>query len=125
MKQILLLLLLSVFSCTTSKDDVERNKNREMLKELFLYECISHGYPEIEFSKFDSSSATYINISHYAPDAYLKIDSLAKNFVSKMEWKDTYYEETETKGIFILSIEYLKTKEFNDFIKSLDKYMCK
>lgn len=120
------LLLLSVFlSCTISKDSVERDKNREILKELFLYKCISHGYPEIEFSKFDSSPAAYFDISHYAPDAYLKIDSLAKDFVSKMEWKDTYYEETGTKGVFILSFEYLKTTEFDNFIKSLDRYMCK
>lgn len=121
----LLLLLCINLSCTTSKDSVERDKNREILKELFLYKCISHGYPEIEFSKFDSSSAAYLDISHYAPDAYSKIDSLAKDFVSKMVWKDTYYEDTKTKGVFILSFEYLKTAEFNDFIKSLDRYLCK
>lgn len=121
----LLLLLCINLSCTTSKDSAERDKNRGILKELFLYKCISHGYPEIEFSKFDSSSAAYLDISHYAPDAYSKIDSLAKDFVSKMVWKDTYYEDTKTKGVFILSFEYLKTAEFNDFIKSLDRYLCK
>lgn len=121
-----LLVLLSItLSCTTSKDSAERDKNREILKELFLYQCISHGYPEIEFSKFDSSSAVYFEISHYAPDAYLKVDSLAKDFVSKMVWKDTYYEDTKTRGVFIQSFEYLKKTEFNDFIKSLDRYMYK
>lgn len=118
----LLLLLSTTSSCTTSKDSIERDKNREILKELFLYKCISHGYPEINFSELDSSPSAYLEISHYAPDAYLKIDSLAKDFVGKMVWKDTYYEETKTKGVFIQSFEYLKTAEFDDFIKSLDRY---
>lgn len=114
-----LLVLLSItLSCTTYKDYAERDKNQEILKELFLYKCISHGYPEIEFSKFDSSPAVYFEISHYAPDAYLKVDSLAKDFVSKMVWKDTYYEDTKTRGVFIQSFEYLKKTEFDDFIKT-------
>lgn len=127
MKKInLMLVLLSVtLSCTTSRDSVEHDKNREMLKELFLYKCISHGYPEIEFAKVDGSSAVYLEMSHYAPDAYSKIDSLAKNFVSKIVHKDTYYEDAKTKGIFIQSFEYLKEKEFDNFIKSLDTYMYK
>lgn len=126
MKKVFLLLLSGVIlSCSTSKDSVERDKNREILKELFLYKCISHGYPEIEFPKLDSSSAVYFEIGHYAPEAYLKVDSLAKAFVSKIVYEGTYYEETKTKGIFIQSFEYLKEAEFNDFIKGLDKYMYK
>ena len=78
MKKVFLLLLLGVIlSCSTSKDSVEYDKNREILKELFLYKCISHGYPEIEFSKLDGSSSVYFEIGHYAPEAYLKVDSLA------------------------------------------------
>ncbi len=120
----LLLLFLSItLSCTTSIDSAERDRNREILKELFLYECISNGYPEIEFPKLDHSAGVYFEISHYAPEVYLKIDSLAKDFVSKIDYKGTYYEEINKKGIFIQSFDYLKTEEFNDFIKSLDKYM--
>lgn len=125
MKKVLLLLLGFTLSCTTSKDNIDRDKNREILKELFLYKCISYGYPEIEFSKFDSSSTVYFEIGHYTSEAYSKIDSLAKDFVSKIECKDTHYEDTKTKGVFIQSFEYLKQTEFDSFIKSLDKYMYK
>lgn len=126
MKKVFLLLLLGVIlSCSTSKDSVECDKNREILKELFLYKCISPGYPEIEFSKLDGSSSVYFEIGHYAPEAYLKVDSLAKDFVSKIEYENTYYEETKTKGLFIQSFEYLKEAKFNDFIKDLNKYMYK
>ncbi len=127
MKNFLLLLftLSTVISCTAPKHSMKYNKNREMLKELFLYKCISYGYPEIELSKYDNSAATYLELSHYAPSAYSKIDSLAKVFVSKIEYKDTYYEDQKTKGIFMLSLEYFKSKEFNNFIESLDRYMSK
>lgn len=121
----MLLLLCFNLSCTTSRNSVELDKNREMLKELFLYKCISYGYPEIEFSTIDSSPAVYFEIGHYSLEAYSKIDSLAKDFISNIEFKDTYYEDSKTKGIFIQSFEYLKRTEFDNFIKSLDVYIYK
>ncbi len=126
MKKVYLLLILSLgltLSCTTSRDSVEPDKNREMLKELFIYKCISRGYPEIEFEKFDNSAALYVELSRYDLKVYLKIDSLAKDFVSKITYKDTYYEDEKTKSIFFQSMEYTKNNEFDSFIKSLDKYI--
>ena len=128
MRAVYLLLILSLgltLSCTTPRYSVVRNKNREMLKELFLYKCITRGYPEIEFDKLDHSAAVYFELSHYTPEAYLKIDSLAKDFVSNITNEDTYYEDEKSKGIFIKSMEYLKDKKLDDFIKELDKYMSK
>jgi len=48
---------------------------------------------------------------------------LAKDFVSKITYKDTYYEDEKTKSIFFQSMEYTKNNEFDSFIKSLDKYI--
>ena len=104
---------------------VEREKKRETLKALFLYKCISHGYPQIEFGKTDISSAVYMELSNYAPEAYSKVDSFAKEFVNKIGYEGTYYEDEKVKGVFFDSMEYLKNKKFDNFIKSPDKYMIK
>lgn len=124
MKKVYLLLVLCLnLSCTLSRNSItsDKNRQREMLKELFIYKCISRGYPEIEFEKFDNSAALYVELSRYDLKVYLKIDSLAKDFVSKITYKDTYYEDEKTKSIFFQSMEYTKNNEFDSFIKSLDK----
>ncbi len=94
-------------------------------KNYFFINALLERYPEIEFDKLDHSAAVYFELSHYAPEAYLKIDSLAKDFVSNITNEDTYYEDEKSKGIFIQSMEYLKDKKLDDFIKELDKYMSK
>ncbi len=126
MKKVYLLLILCLnLSCTLSRDSItnDKNRQREMLKELFIYKCISRGYPEIEFEKFDNSAALYVELSRYDLKVYLKIDSLAKDFVSKITYKDTYYEDEKTKSLFFQSMEYTKNNEFNSFMESLDKYI--
>lgn len=108
-KAAILLVFLSItLSCNTHRDQAECSKSREMLKEYFLYSCLHHGYPQMELAKLDYSSAVYVELSNYAPQVYRKVDSLAKDFVSKIGYEDTYY----------------KSKEFDDFIRSLDEYMA-
>lgn len=122
---LLLILLWITLSCTSSRDNSKYENERDMIKELFLYKCISYGYPEMKLSQYDNSAAVYLELSHYAPEAYLKIDSLAKDFVSNIGYEDTYYENEKTKSLFLQSMEYFKSSELDDFIESLDTYKCK
>lgn len=117
--------ILGTLSCITNESLTKRNKNREILKELFFYKCIFYGYPESQFSELDISASVYIDISCYSPEAYLKVDSLAKDFVSKIDYKDTYYESANAKGVFIQAFDFFKSDSLDHFINSLDKYMCK
>ncbi|WP_294592063.1 hypothetical protein [uncultured Bacteroides sp.] len=125
-KETLLLILLCItLSCTSFRDNIKYDNNRDMIKELFLYKCISYGYPDMKLSQYDNSAAVYLELSHYAPEAYLKIDSLAKYFVSNIGYEDTYYENKKTKSLFLQSMEYFKSSKLEDFIESLDIYRYK
>ena len=122
---LLLILLCVTLSCTSYRDNIKYDNNRDMIKELFLYKCISYGYPDMKFSQYDNSAAVYFELSHYAPEAYLKIDSLAKDFVSNIGYEDTYYENEKTKSLFLQSMEYFKSSKLENFIESLDIYRYK
>ena len=99
-------------------------KNREMLKEYFLYSCIRHGFKECDtIIRNDHSGAVYIDLLRYNLKAINKVDSLAQEFVSSLEVSP--YENRKTKGIIILSIKEYKSKRLDIFIKRLDKYMLK
>ncbi len=108
-------------SCKGQNNTIE--KNRELLKEYFLYSCIRHGFENINLSEIDHSGAVYIDLLRYDLKALHKTDSLAKVFVSSIETSD--YEERNTKGVIILSIEKYKSPELKRFIKTMDKYLLK
>ncbi|MFZ4400624.1 MAG: hypothetical protein ACOYO1_11360 [Bacteroidales bacterium] len=98
-------------------------KNRDMLKEYFLYSCIRYGFESKNISDIDHSGAVYIDLLRYDLKAINITDSLAKNFINSIE--SSNYEGHNTKGIIILSIEKYKSNELDKFIKSMDKYMIK
>lgn len=99
------------------------SENREMLKDYFLYSCIIHGFENSDIKKKDHSGAVYIDLLRYDLKAIHKTDSIAKSFVSSIETSP--YENRNTKGIIILSIEEYKSKRIDEFIKSMDIYMLK
>ncbi len=94
-----------------------------MLKEYFLFSCIMHGFENSDIKKMDHSGAVYIDLLRYDSKALHKTDSLAKAFVNSIGVSS--YENRNTKGIIILSIEEFKSKRINDFVKSMDIYMLK
>jgi hypothetical protein len=96
-------------------------KNRDLLKEYFLYSCISHGFENKVFLKEDHSGAVYRDLLRYDLEALHKVDSVAKTFVESISISD--YEGRNTKGIIILSIEKYNSPEINILVKTMDKYM--
>lgn len=114
---------LVILSCSVSGQSKFIIENREMLKDYFLYSCIRHGFEDLDIKNKDHSGAVYIDLLRYDLKALHKTDSIAKAFISSIEASP--YENRNTKGIIILSIEEHKSKRIDEFIKSMDIYMLK
>jgi hypothetical protein len=128
MKNLILLILMLTFEilpCYSSVENQNRsvNQNREILKEYFLYSCIIHGFEKCNIESKDNSGSVYVDILNYGLKAIQKTDSLAKRFIESIEISP--YENRNTKGIIIRSIEEYKSKRLDEFIKSMDIYMIK
>lgn len=73
--------------------------------------------------KKDHSGAVYTDLLRYDLKALHKTDSLAKAFVNSIQ--SSPYEQRNSKGIIILSIDEYKSKRIDNFVKSMDIYMLK
>jgi hypothetical protein len=112
-----------IFTCTLQAQPKAVRENREMLKDYFLYSCIIHGFENLDMKKKDHSGAVYTDLLRYDLKALHKTDSLAKAFVNSIQ--SSPYEQRNSKGIIILSIDEYKSKRIDNFIKSMDIYMLK
>jgi len=120
-KLIFLVCVIGISSCSAKAQS--KVENRELLKEYFLCCCIHYGFNSLKIDTIDHSASTYFDILPYELPAMQKVDSLANSFVSSIEISG--YENRKTKGIIILSIEKYKSRNLDDFIKTMDKYMLK
>lgn len=124
MKYIIVILSVAMSSCCFhAQPRTEIETNRELLRDYFLYKCISTGYNELEISEYDHSAAVYMDLLRYELIAKQRIDSVAIGFVNTIPISPL--ENRNTRGIIILSIEKYKSDEIKTFIRSLDKYMLK
>ncbi len=120
---IFIIAALLAFYCTAKGQSKFTRQNRAMLKDFFLYSCIKYGFEDTDIKKKDHSGAVYIDLLRYNLEAIHKTDSLAKAFIASIE--PTPYENRNTKGIIIMSIEKYKSKKIDKFITSMDVYMMK
>ena len=116
-------LVFMITCCSANGQSKFENKNREMLKDYFLYSCIMHGFENSDIKTKDHSGAVYIDLLRYDLKAIYKIDSLAKDFVDSIEL--SRYENRSTRGIIMLSIVEYKSKRIDEFIKNVDIFMLK
>ncbi len=123
MKTIILIFLMTFMipSISSIKQDNKVIYNRNMLRDYFLYSCITYGFKDQGILKVDHSGAVYIDLLRYELRALHIIDSIAKDFVDSIPISP--YENRNTKGIIILSIEKYKSNEIYKKIIELDKYM--
>jgi len=97
---------------------------QELLKEYFLCECITEGFKDKQIDENDISQAGYFDILRYSPEAFHEVKDYASIFVTSI--KSSHIEDLGFKKAIISDcIGKYKSKELDEFIKSLDKYMLK
>lgn len=111
----------SLYSQVKNADSLV-NKQRIFLKEYALCKCIDHGFKEDHLLKKDFSLTVLIEQLNYDPKAYLLVDSLIKRFVDSIS-VSKYLDTKGKRGVMINCIDYYNSKEFDLFIKELDKYL--
>lgn len=120
---LLFFLFIFLFSSFTCKSECEMQKNRELLKDYFLCCCMNYGFKTTDLVRIDRSKTAYFDVLNYSLPALQKVDSLAKSFISTIEISS--YENKDFKNIIMLSIEEYRSKNVDQFIKSMDVYMIK
>jgi hypothetical protein len=106
-----------------SKTRLDRiQAQRELLKDYFLCKCIVEGFKDLQIIEYDISQSVYFDIARYDPEAFQEVAEYAKEFTVSIETspiEDLGYK----KAIILNCIDKYKSKEINNFIKSMDKYM--
>lgn len=114
--------VLSLFSCLGQQTDDKTKEQRELLKEYFLCECITEGFDDKNIQEDDISQSVLFDILNYSPDAIQEVKEYAKSFVQTID-PSPIEDLGNRKAIILNSIEKYKSKELDDFIKSLDRYL--
>ena len=114
--------VLSLFSCLGQQTDDKTKEQRELLKEYFLCECITEGFDDKNIQEDDISQSVLFDILNYSPDAIQEVKEYAKSFVQTIV-PSPIEDLGNRKAIILNSIEKYKSKELDDFIKSLDRYL--
>ncbi|WP_040561868.1 hypothetical protein [Hoylesella buccalis] len=84
---------------------------------------MNYGFKTTDLVRIDRSTTVYFDVLNYTLPALQKVDSLAKSFISTIEISS--YENKDFKNIIMLSIEEYRSKNVDQFIKSMDVYMIK
>ena len=139
MKKIYFILVMSVFSltsCITTKPvlfgeldakELERAKPyvwRELLKEYFLYVCITEGFKDKSLVDDDISGTVYFDVLPYSPEAFQEIKAYASSFVETIE-PSPIMDHGGKRTVISSCIDKYKSKELDKFVKSMDKYLLK
>ena len=128
MKKIGFVLLLGVVlmsfmaAANSESESTHVKEQRELLKDYFLCKCLTVGFEEVQIDKYDCSPAVYFDIARYDPGAFHEVAAYAKEFVASIE-PSPIEDLGHRKAIIIHCIDKYKTKEVDDFIKSMDRYM--
>jgi hypothetical protein len=101
------------------KLDSIKVRQRYLLKEYALCECLNYGFRQDSLMKYDFSMSVIFEQLSYRTETYLILDSLIKGFVDSII--PSKYADTKGKrGIMNNCIDYYNSKKFNLFIKKFD-----
>ena len=95
---------------------------RELLKEYFLCVCITEAFKDRQISELDISQGMYFDILRYAPETFQEIQAYARKFIKAIE-PSPIVDLGNKRAIISSCIEKYKSKEIDEFIKSMNKYM--
>jgi len=95
---------------------------RELLKEYFLCECITEGFKDKQINEDDISQSVYFDILRYTPEAFEEVKNYARKFVETIE-PSPIEDLGNNKAIILNCIGKYKSKDLDEFIKSMDKYL--
>ncbi|MDR0681997.1 MAG: hypothetical protein LBG15_09160 [Dysgonamonadaceae bacterium] len=109
---------------TIDLEEAKPDAWRELLKEYFLCVCITEGFKDRRIDELDISQAVYFDILRYSPEAFKEIKDYAKKFVETIE-PSPIVDLGNKKAIVLSCMKKYKSKELDEFIKRMDKYMMR
>lgn len=125
-KLITLITILSLNSCLGQKSIINNMaiSQRELLKVYFLCICITEGFGDKKIDENDISQSVYFDILRYNPEALQKVKDYAKSFIETIA-PSPIEDLGNRKAIIASCIEKYKSKDLDNFIKQLDRYLLK
>lgn len=125
-KVITLITILSLNSCLGQKSIINNMaiSQRELLKEYFLCICITEGFEDKKIDEDDISQSVYFDILRYNPEALQKVKDYAKSYIETIA-PSPIEDLGNRKAIIASCIEKYKSKDLDNFIKQLDRYLLK
>lgn len=125
-KLITLITILSLNSCLGQKSIINNMaiSQRELLKDYFLCICITEGFGNKKIDENDISQSVYFDILRYNPEALQKVKDYAKSFIETIA-PSPIEDLGNRKAIIASCIEKYKSKDLDNFIKQLDRYLLK
>lgn len=123
-KVITLITFLSLNSCLGQQAIVNNMaiSQREQLKDYFLCVCITEGFKDKNINEYDISQSVYFDILRYNPEALQKVKDYAKSFIDTID-PSPIEDLGNRKAIILSCIEKYKSKDLDNFIKQLDRYL--
>ncbi len=125
----LVLVSISLFACgqnTTSKPtppkaDTALVLQQQMLKDYFLCTCIDDGFKEDSLFFKDATRTVYTELLEYEYDDLQKIRKVAQQLIDadKNKKGETSADTKADRAVFYTCIEYYKSSELDNLIKSM------
>lgn len=121
---ITIIIFLSFNSCVGQQSFLNNMaiSQREQLKDYFLCVCITEGFKDKNINEDDISQSVYFDILRYDPEALQKVKDYAKSFVTTID-SSPIEDLGNRKAIIASCIEKYKSKDLDNFIKQLDRYL--
>ena len=98
--------------------------NKTLLQEYFLCCCLIHGFDHLHLDTCDISPSVYFDIARYDPQAFRQIDSMAQEYIRRIE-PSVIKDHMGKKSIIAHSITWYKSDSIKRLIKSMDIYLLK
>ena len=111
-------------SCMTTHKHNSKQVNRALLQEYFLCCCLIHGFDHLHLDTCDISPSVYFDIARYDPQAFRQIDSMAQEYIRRIE-PSVIKDHMGKKSIIAHSMTWYKSDSIKRLIKSMDIYLLK
>lgn len=101
-----------------------KHNSKQVNRALFLCCCLIHGFDHLHLDTCDISPSVYFDIARYDPQAFRQIDSMAQEYIRRIE-PSVIKDHMGKKSIIAHSITWYKSDSIKRLIKSMDIYLLK
>jgi|GEM_PF-3273909 len=120
MKIIIVIIFSLNFCITGAMDSIAVKEQRRMLKDFTFYRCLEHS--SICDNPMDISGSEIVELSDYSFDVFNKIDSIAKEYILKYNYKT---KQTDKNMLLKYCLDFYNSKNLDSIINTFDYELIK